>query len=99
MNNFNDKMNELKSMVHVYYSKVDSALVSEDDFLLLKDKGYIGDDLGKFKVEHVFTEVYFRSAENWIGKHEDGSYFYHSTPKLKDYCMTKQDPIKALMEL
>ena len=99
LKNFNDKMNKLKEMVHIYYSKVDSALVSEEDFLLLKDKGFIGNELGKFKVEHVFTEVYFKSAENWIGKHEDGTYYYHLTPKLKEYCRNKEDPIKTLMKL
>ena len=98
LKNFNNKMSELKEMVNIYYSKVDSALVSEEDFLLLKDKGFIGDELGKFKVEHEFIEVYIKSAENWIGKHADGTYYYHLTNKLKDYCQTKADPIKTLME-
>ena len=99
LNNFNQKMNELKEMVTVYYSKVDSALITEEDFNLLKNKGWIGNELGKFKIEHVFTEVYFKSAEIWIGKHEDGSYFYHCTPKIKDLCERSDDPIKKLMSM
>ena len=95
---FNDKMNYIKNIVKVYYSKVDSALISENDFKLLCDKGLIGNELGKFKIEHVFAEIYFKSAENWIGKHEDGSYYYHCSPKIKKHCEKSADSIKCLMQ-
>ena len=99
LDNFNDKMNLIKSIVKVYYSKVDSALISEEDFNLLKARGFIGHELGKFKIEHVFTEVYFKSADCWIGKCQDGSYFYHLPQKLKEYCENSEDPIEKLIEL
>ena len=95
---FNDKMNYIKNIVKVYYSKVDSALISENDFKLLCDKGLIGNELGKFKIEHVFAEIYFKSAENWIGKHEDGSYYFHCSPKIKKHCEKSADSIKCLMQ-
>ena len=52
--------------------------------------------LGLFKVEHIFTEVYVKSAEKWIGKNEDGTYFYHMSKKLKDICSKSDDPMEEL---
>ena len=100
LNNFNDKMNYIKSIVSkVYYSKVDSLLISEEDYNKLNELGYIGDKLGQFKVEHIFKEIYIKSADNWIGKNIDNEYIYHVNNKYKNICSESKDPIKKLMDL
>lgn len=99
LTNFNSKMKELSNKVNILYSKVDSALITEEDYLKLKNDGIIGSNLGQFKVEHVFTEFYAKSAEQWIGKNIDGTYHYHLTKNLKNICMQMKDPIKYLMNL
>lgn len=99
LNNFNNKMSELGNIVNILYSKVDSALITEDDYNKLVDMGYISEiTLGKFKVEHIFTKMYVKSAEKWIGMNEDGTYFYHLPQKLKNICMNSDDPIETLMK-
>ncbi len=99
LNNFNNKMKELCSKVNVLYSKTDSALIYENDYKKLVEEKWIGEDLGLFKVEHIFSEVYVKSPEKWIGKNEDGTYFYHVSKKLKDICSKSDDPIKTLKEI
>ena len=99
LTNFNSKMKELSNKVNILYSKVDSALITEEDYLKLKKDGMIGNCLGQFKVEHVFTQFYAKSAEQWIGKNIDGTYHYHLTKNLKEICMKMKDPIKYLMSL
>ena len=96
LNTFNAKMKELCNKVNVLYSKTDSALIYENDYKKLLSENWIGEKLGLFKVEHIFTEVYVKSAEKWIGKNEDGTYFYHMSKKLKDICSKSDDPIKCL---
>ena len=99
LTNFNSKMKELSNKVNILYSKVDSALITEEDYLKLKKDGMIGNCLGQFKVEHVFTQFYAKSAEQWIGKNIDGTYHYHLTKNLKEICMKMKDPIRYLMSL
>ena len=41
--------------------------MTESDFEILENAGYIGDDFGKFKVEHVFKECAIMSSRKWIG--------------------------------
>lgn len=96
LNTFNAKMKELCNKVNVLYSKTDSALIYENDYKKLLSENWIGEKLGLFKVEHIFTEVYVKSAEKWIGKNEDGTYFYHMSKKLKDICSKSDDPIEEL---
>ena len=100
LDDFNDKMNYIKSLVsNVYYSKVDSLLISEDDYNKLYKLGYIGNNLGQFKVEHIFTEIYIKSADNWIGKNIENKYIYHVNNKYKNKCIKSEDPIKTFMEI
>ena len=96
LNTFNAKMKELCNKVNVLYSKTDSALIYENDYKKLLSENWIGEKLGLFKVEHIFTEVYVKSAEKWIGKNEDGTYFYHMSKKLKDICSKSDDPMEKL---
>ena len=100
LDSFNNKMDAIKGLIHkVYYSKVDSLLIDENDYNILKDKGFIGNALGQFKIEHVFAEVYIKSANNYIGRTLDNKYIYHVNNKYREICERSVNPIKRLMEL
>ena len=54
LKNYNEFMNKIKSIVNVYYENIDAILINESDYKKLKEAGYIGDELGMFKIEHIF---------------------------------------------
>ena len=59
-------MKKISELVNILYCNIDSILITESDFKILENAGYIGDDLGKFKVEHVFKEFCIQSPRKWI---------------------------------
>ena len=76
---------EVESIVKkIYYYKVDAILIDEEDYNKLVSLGYIGPDLGQFKVEHVLVEIYIKSPRKWIGRLEDGSLFSHEIDSFPD---------------
>lgn len=78
---FNDKMNEIKSLVNVYYENIDAVLINESDYNKLKSLGYFGNELGKFKIEHVFTEIAIKSSKTYVATLDNGDKFYHCVNK------------------
>ena len=78
LDGFNNKMNEIKSIVNVLFQNIDAIVVNERDYNKLLDLGYVHPtELGKLKVEHVFTSMVFYNKMKWIGINEDGSEFRH----------------------
>ena len=57
LNNFNKKIEDISKIVNVYYYNIDAILIDEHDYDKLKSLGYIGDAMGQYKIEHVFTEI------------------------------------------
>jgi hypothetical protein len=75
---FNNKVNELKSIVNILFQNIDAFVVNEEDFNKLNALGYIHDtELGKLKVEHVFTSMTFYNKMKWIGINLDNTEFRH----------------------
>ena len=75
---FNNKVNELKSIVNILFQNIDAFVVNEEDFCKLQQLGYIHDTvLGKLKVEHVFSSMTFYNKMKWIGVNLDGTEFRH----------------------
>ena len=78
LDGFNNKLNEIKSIVNVLFINIDAIVVNEQDYQKLLALGYIHPtELGKLKVEHVFSEMTFYSKMRWYGVNEDGSEFRH----------------------
>ena len=78
LDSFNNKVNELKSIVNILFQNIDAFMVSESDFNKLNELGYIHPtELGKLKVEHVFQSVTFKNKNSWIGINLDGTEFRH----------------------
>lgn len=96
---YNNKVNEIKSLVTVIYQNIDAFLISESDFNKLKALGYIGSSLGQFKVEHIFTEIYIKSSKQYIGKLDNNQYFFHTSPNTKINLQSYSNPIEAYKSL
>ena len=78
LDGFNNKLNEIKSIVDVKMQNIDAIVVNESDFNKLNALGYIHDtELGKLKIEHVFSSVKFYNKMKWIGVNLDGTEFRH----------------------
>ena len=78
LDGFNNKVNELKSIVNVLFQNFDAFVVNEADYNKLNELGYIHPtELGKLKVEHIFTSMQFKNKCQWIGINEDGTEFRH----------------------
>lgn len=78
LDGFNAKCNEIKSHVNVLFQNFDAFVVNESDFNKLNELGYIHPfELGKLKVEHVFTSMTFKNKNQWLGVNEDGTIFNH----------------------
>ena len=78
LDGFNSKVDEIKSLVNVLFQNIDAFIITESDYKKLENLGFIHPtELGKLKVEHVFTKVKFYNKMRWIGYYEDGSEFRH----------------------
>ena len=82
---FKKMMDEVKKLVTVYYENVDAILISESDYNKLVELGYVGNELGKFKIEHVFTEIAIKSSKRYVGMLENGEKYYHCVKNNVDY--------------
>ena len=51
--------------------------------VFLYDKN--GNELGKFKIEHVFTEIGIYSSRKFVATLEDGTHFIHCPKKDINY--------------
>lgn len=78
LDGFNEKCNEIKSLVNVLFQNFDAFVVNEDDYNKLNSLGYIHPtELGKLKVEHVFQSISFKNKCVWTAINMDGSEFRH----------------------
>jgi len=64
LNEFKSMMDEIKKIVTVYYENIDAILINESDYNKLMSLGYIGNELGKFKIEQVFTEIAIKNQRS-----------------------------------
>ena len=78
LSNYNSLFNSIKSLINPIYENIDSLIVTESDFNILKSHDYISENqLGKFKIEHIFTEIHIYSAKKYIARLLDGSEYRH----------------------
>ena len=72
-------------------------MIDENDYNKLQQLGYIGDKLGFFKIEKIFTEIAIKSSRKYVAKLEDGSIFRHCVKDTIDYNVFVND-VKQLMQ-
>ena len=85
LDTFHKKMDEVKSLVTIYYENIDAILIDEDDYNKLLQMGYIGTNLGQFKIEQIFTEIAIKSARKYVATLDNGERFYHCVKDSIDY--------------
>lgn len=74
--NYNKKMDHIKSLVNVLYENIDAILVTEEDYNKLLSIGFIGNELGQFKIEHKFSEIAIRGPRQIMAiEAADGSLY------------------------
>ena len=71
LNNYNNFMEQIRNLVTVYYENIDAILINEADYNKLLALGYIGDKLGQFKIEHIFTRFKYISGRKWQGYYNE----------------------------
>jgi len=71
--NYNKFMDMIHSTVNVIYENIDAILVTESDYNKLQSMNLIGDNLGQFKVEHIFNSFKYISPRHWKAVCDDGS--------------------------
>ena len=104
LDNFNKKINEVVGLVkHVYYYNVDALLIDEDDYNKLCKLGYIGHNLGQFKIEHIFKEIAIKSKRQYMAILDNGEVFNHQVKNIdfqtfKDTVLSSPDTTKLLQE-
>lgn len=85
LNEFKSKIDKIKKLVNVYYENIDAILINESDYLKLNELGYIGDELGQFKIEHIFTEIAIKSTKRYVATLDNGTKYYHCVKDTVDY--------------
>ena len=85
LENYHKKMEQIKSMCKVYYENIDAILIDEDDYNKIVNAGLVGNNLGMFKIEHVFNEIAISSSRKFVATLEDGSKLIHCPKKNIDY--------------
>ena len=78
-------MDEIKKLVNVLYENIDAILITESDFEKLKKHGYVGDELGKFKIEKIFSEIAIKNQRQYVATLESGEKYYHCVKDSVDY--------------
>ena len=78
LDNYNKFFNSIKSTINVYYENVDAILTDRDGYNKLQAMGMIDDEqMGKFKVDKVFTEFAAISDRRWVARTADGEQVLH----------------------
>ena len=85
LNNYNKLFEQLRSMVKIYYENIDAILIDEDDYNKLVSNNMVGNALGQFKIEHIFTEIAIMSSRKYVAKLDDGTVFRHCVKANIDY--------------
>ena len=98
---FNRLMAEIVQMgVRPLYYNIDAILINRKDYDLLEHVGMVGQRLGQFKLDKVFTKIYIRSARKYVARLKDGTFYYHCIPKEEmEYLKTQPDPVEAYFNM
>ena len=87
---------KIEKEVNILFRHIDAILVNESDYLKLCELGYVGLELGQFKIEKEFKEIAILSPKKRMGILEDGS-LYKCPKDLKiDYEPFKRNVIEKM---
>ena len=67
LDSYHSLMDKVRGLVNVLYENIDAILINEEDYNKLNELGYIGKNLGQWKVEKVFSKIDIRSPKRYTG--------------------------------
>ena len=82
LNEYNKFFNYIKSIVPVFYENIDAILTNEQGYKKLNELNLIGDDIGEFKLDKIFTEFAAISDRRYVATTIDGNIIYHCINNL-----------------
>ena len=85
LDEYNKFFNYIKSIVPVFYENIDAILTNEQGYKKLNELNLIGDDIGEFKLDKIFTEFAAISDRRYVAKTIDGNIIYHCINKSMTY--------------
>ncbi|KAI5551423.1 DNA/RNA polymerases family [Trichomonas vaginalis G3] len=68
---------EVKSKVVVYYENIDALMTNEEGYNKLIEMGMVGEKMGCFKLDKVFSDFHVISKRKYWGILEDGTEIKH----------------------
>lgn len=77
LDEYNKFFDKIKSIVPVFYENVDAILTNEDGYNKLNELGYIGEEMGKFKLDKIFTEIAIISNKKYVATTDKGERIFH----------------------
>ena len=75
----------MRKLCKIYYENIDAILIDENDYNKLVELGYIGNELGEFKIEHIFKEIAILSGRKFVATLDNGTKLIHCPKKDIDY--------------
>lgn len=85
LDEYNAFFSNVKSMINVYYENIDAILTDEEGYNKLCSLGLVDDiQMGKFKIDKVFTEFAAISNKRYVGTLDNNERVYHCVRNL-DY--------------
>ena len=85
---YNKFFTYVKSIIPVYYENVDAVLTNEEGYHKLISEGLVGEGIGKFKLDKVFTEIAIISDRSYVATTIDGERVFHCTKRDYDDVVT-----------
>ena len=86
LNEYNKFFDSVKTLVPVFYENIDAILTNEEGYETLNSLGLISpDELGKFKVDKIFSEIAIKSNRLYVATTIDGEKVYHVSKKDVNY--------------
>jgi hypothetical protein len=77
LENYSQFFQMIKAKVNPIYENIDAILINENDFNKLASEGYIGNKLGQFKIEHIFTEIAILTKKCYVATLINGERYFH----------------------
>ena len=96
IDNYHKFMEKLEKIVDIKFRNIDAILVNENDYKKLCELGYVGLELGQFKIEKVFSEIAILSPKRRMGILEDGSLYKCPKDSEIDYESFKREVIENM---
>ena len=96
VDHYHEFMEKIENEVNILFRNIDAILVNESDYNKLCELGYVGLELGQFKIEKEFKEIAILSPGKRMGILADGSIYKCPKNSTIDYETFKEEVIENM---